>query len=156
MHDQYLHTLTAKIEADERIKAAWLEGSFGRGNADRYSDLDIHLLLAQDHVEAFRANTETWLLTIKPLVLFNILFDGMLANALTEDGLRLDLVLHGGDTITLAADNVRVLVDQAHCIHLEQIAPPAGPAPNVEALAQQSKNFGAASRCCRPLWAAKS
>jgi hypothetical protein len=141
MHNEYLQALTAKIEADDRIKAAWLEGSFGRGNADRYSDLDVHLLLAHDHVEAFRANTEAWLSTIKPLVLFNVLFDGMLANALTANGLRLDLVLHGGDTITLVENKACILADKAQYVHLEQSTPPVASDPNVQMLAQQTKEF---------------
>lgn len=32
-------------EADERIEAAWLAGSFGTGRADDYSDVDLHLLV---------------------------------------------------------------------------------------------------------------
>lgn len=140
MHDEYLAALTTKIKADDRIKVAWLEGSFGRGNADRYADLDVHLLLAEAALEPFKANAETWLSAIKPLVLFQWLFDGMLINALTEDGLRLDLVLHAGDTITLPGGEARVLVDKAHCIQWEQHAPPK-PTANIQALESQPKEF---------------
>ncbi len=69
------------------IRAAWLEGSFGRGNADRYSDLDIHLLLVPEHWQTFQAEVKSWLSPIRPLVLFNLLFDGKMVNALTADGI---------------------------------------------------------------------
>ena len=141
MHDEYLHALAAKLEADDGIKAAWLEGSFGRGNADRYSDLDIHLLLAQDHVEAFRANAASWLSVIQPLVLFNVLFDGKMINALTENGLRIDLWLHAGDTITLVEGKASVLVDKAHCVRWKQSTTTTDSATDVRALEQQTKEF---------------
>lgn len=141
MHDEYLHALAAKFEADDRIKAAWLEGSFGRGNADRYSDLDIHLLLAQDYVEAFRTNAETWLSTLVPLVLFNVLFDGKMINALTENGLRIDLWLHAGDTITLIEGKVSVLVDKMHCVRWKQSTTTTDSAIDLQALEQQTKEF---------------
>jgi len=141
MHDEYLHALISKVESDDRIIAAWLEGSFGRGNADRYSDLDIHLLLAQAHVDEFRAKTAVWLSTLTPLVLFNWLFDGMLANALADNGLRIDLVLHADDTITLTPDKARVLVDKGDRIHFDQNTSSTNPAPSADTLEQQTKEF---------------
>jgi hypothetical protein len=38
-----LANISAGLLADRRIAAAWLEGSFGRNEADRVSDLDLHL-----------------------------------------------------------------------------------------------------------------
>ena len=141
MHDEYLHALAAKVETDQRIKAAWLEGSFGRGNADRYADLDIHLLLTQEHVEAFVRNAEAWLAAIRPLVLFNVLFDGKLINALTANGLRLDLVLHEGDTITLYENKARVLVDKGEYIHIDRNISSTKPPTSAGTLEQQTKEF---------------
>jgi hypothetical protein len=39
---------TELAEADTRIKAAWLAGSFGTGRDDDYSDVDLHLLVPPD------------------------------------------------------------------------------------------------------------
>ena len=43
-----LASLTASWRSDERIRAAYLWGSFGRGEADDLSDLDPWLLIADD------------------------------------------------------------------------------------------------------------
>ncbi|MEI2776454.1 MAG: nucleotidyltransferase domain-containing protein [Tetrasphaera sp.] len=48
-----MRDLQAQLAADPQVRAAWLAGSFGRGIADRYSDIDLHLLLRD--VAAFRA-----------------------------------------------------------------------------------------------------
>ena len=44
--DALLARIVAHLLADRRIAAAWLEGSFGRNEADRVSDLDLHLAIA--------------------------------------------------------------------------------------------------------------
>ncbi len=55
MQEDFLSALETKLKADTRICAAWLEGSFGRGEPDRYSDIDLHLLVDKAAVESFRA-----------------------------------------------------------------------------------------------------
>jgi hypothetical protein len=35
--------LTSELEGDERVAAAWLSGSFGRGEADEWADFDLHV-----------------------------------------------------------------------------------------------------------------
>ncbi len=44
--DALLARLVAHLLADRRYAAAWLEGSFGRNEADRVSDLDLHVAVA--------------------------------------------------------------------------------------------------------------
>lgn len=44
--DALLARLTAALQADERIRAAWLTGSLGRGAGDRYSDVDVLVAVA--------------------------------------------------------------------------------------------------------------
>jgi hypothetical protein len=45
---------TAALQADSRVLAAWLAGSYARGNADVYSDVDIHCLITDDSADWFR------------------------------------------------------------------------------------------------------
>ncbi len=97
MHDEYLKLLKTQIANDGRILAAWLEGSLGRGNADRYSDIDLHLLLADGSLDSFRAAAEQWLAAIRPLVLFNTMFEGKMIN-----GLRRCLTINVGHPIHCA------------------------------------------------------
>lgn len=39
--DRLLDRLVASLERDERVVAAWLSGSLGRGTADAWSDVDV-------------------------------------------------------------------------------------------------------------------
>lgn len=44
---------TAVLRADSRVLAAWLAGSYARGNADVYSDVDIHCVITDDSLDWF-------------------------------------------------------------------------------------------------------
>jgi hypothetical protein len=50
-----LRRTVATLEADGRFVAAWLAGSFGRGEADAYSDLDLVAVVAPPHAESLCA-----------------------------------------------------------------------------------------------------
>lgn len=52
-----LSHLAAELEADERFVAAWLAGSYGRGEADAASDLDLVLVIATPYCQALCART---------------------------------------------------------------------------------------------------
>lgn len=41
------------FQADQRVVAAWLEGSLAWGTADAWSDLDLHVVIADDEYVAF-------------------------------------------------------------------------------------------------------
>jgi hypothetical protein len=56
-----LHAITAGLRADPRVAAAWLSGSFGRDEADEWSDLDLHVAVGDG------AALETWLGDPRPL-----------------------------------------------------------------------------------------
>lgn len=120
MHSEYLNALKSKAESDSRVKAVWLEGSFGKGSADRYSDIDAHLLIHEAYIGDFRRDVESWLSDIRPLVLFRAMFDGQMLNCLTEDGLRVDMWLHAGDSISLGGKQILLLFDRGGCINTEE------------------------------------
>lgn len=141
MHQGYIDAVTSKVEADSRIKAAWLEGSFGRGTADRYSDLDFHFLLPPAEFQPFQAAVESWLSTIQPLVLCTLLFDGRLVNALTQTGLRVDIVLHTEEPVTIDPANARILVKKGDELLVAATPPAVTPAVSIKRLEQQTKEF---------------
>lgn len=119
MYDEYLARLTTAIEDDPRILAGWLEGSLGRGNADRYSDIDLHLLLSDDGQTSFAAEAEQWLAALRPLVLFNLMFNGKMINALTVDGLRVDIWMHAAEVPTVDPAHTQVFYDPGQRIRSE-------------------------------------
>lgn len=51
--DALLEQIRNVLEADARVMAAWLSGSFGRGEEDEWSDLDLHLAIADEHLAEF-------------------------------------------------------------------------------------------------------
>ncbi|MFC7622071.1 hypothetical protein [Microlunatus sp. GCM10028923] len=53
---------------DERVRAMWLHGAFGRGAADAASDLDISLAVRDEDFDAFAATWKEWLAEITPTV----------------------------------------------------------------------------------------
>jgi predicted nucleotidyltransferase len=51
--DRLLALVTQALEADPRVTAAWLSGSYGRGEADEWSDLDLHVAVVDEQLPAF-------------------------------------------------------------------------------------------------------
>ena len=78
------------LEADERVEAAWLSGSFGNGTADDFSDVDVLVLVKQPWQDAAGAYA-TDLGAIAETVLVSPLFDGRIVNVVTADWDRFDL-----------------------------------------------------------------
>jgi Streptomycin adenylyltransferase len=54
--DALLEKITVGLKADERVMAAWLTGSFGRNEADEWSDLDLHVVVKDEVIEDIRQN----------------------------------------------------------------------------------------------------
>jgi len=50
-----LDNATRLLHPDERIVAAWLIGSFGRGDPDEWSDIDLWIVVRDDAIEAVTA-----------------------------------------------------------------------------------------------------
>ena len=44
-----LASLTTSLQSEPRVKAVWFHGSFGRGEADDFSDLDLWVSVANEH-----------------------------------------------------------------------------------------------------------
>lgn len=53
LRDEHLARIVRELQQDERVAAAWLAGSFGRGEADEWSDLDLHVAVADADYAAF-------------------------------------------------------------------------------------------------------
>ncbi len=52
--DALLQRATEFLQNDRRVAAAWLHGSLGRGTADEWSDIDLWVVVADDHIDAIR------------------------------------------------------------------------------------------------------
>lgn len=64
-----LERATRLLEADERIVAAWLHGSMGRDAHDDWSDIDLWIVVADEHMKAVGFEREAFLRELGPLLL---------------------------------------------------------------------------------------
>ncbi|MDQ3444426.1 MAG: nucleotidyltransferase domain-containing protein [Chloroflexota bacterium] len=53
--DCLLSWIVNALRSDETVVAAWLGGSFGRGNADDLSDIDLWVVVKDDQINAIAA-----------------------------------------------------------------------------------------------------
>lgn len=84
------------VQGDERVQAAWLAGSFGRGDADVYSDIDLHVLFpSETEAEAVEADVGEWLTPVASFVGIKKVF-AHLYHCVTMYGDRIDVVFHIG------------------------------------------------------------
>jgi hypothetical protein len=54
--DRLLEIITARLEADTGVKAAWLFGSLGRGDGDAFSDIDLWVIGERDYIDGVNAD----------------------------------------------------------------------------------------------------
>jgi predicted nucleotidyltransferase len=141
LQSDYVQKLQAAVVAEPRIKAAWLTGSLGRGNADRYSDIDLNLWLDAANLDQFRQETEKWLNELRPLVLFTWMFHDRMANSLTVDGLRIDLWLHTHSAPMLDESRVQILLDRDDALQFGTIPMPVDATALKNRLIQQIREF---------------
>jgi len=109
MQESFIKALTAAAQTDPRVRAAWLGGSFGKDIADRWSDVDAHLLVDPARIDDFRAGVRPWMESLAPLVLYRLMFGGEMVNAMTDEGLRVDVWLHAGKSAEVVEGQTRVL-----------------------------------------------
>ena len=89
------------LEADERVLSVEPGGSVGADTADQWSDLDIEVVAHADRHEEFLADWPRWLATITPTVFARTQIAPFIINALTPDGLTVDLVIYKGEAFSV-------------------------------------------------------
>lgn len=121
-------SVAERMAGKSGLDALFLAGSFGRGTADEWSDVDLLALAKPEHHAALAAQWREVLEAITPVVFWQELNrGGILLNAISEDWLRCDLSIT--DTLGARAKNtIRPLFDPAN-IHgtLPDSLPPKGP-----------------------------
>lgn len=90
----------AVLGADERVRSVELGGSVAAGTADEWSDLDLQVVAHADHHDGFLADWPVWLAEITPTVFARTPIAPFIVNAVTADGLTLDIVVFNGEAIT--------------------------------------------------------
>ena len=98
---------------DERVRGLFLSGSFGRGPADAWSDVDLLAVVLVSQHETFAAGWRDLLGTIIPIVHFQRLPHALVLHAISEDWLRCDLQIAAPENLDgRAKDRLKMLIDR--------------------------------------------
>lgn len=107
--------LWTALAKDSRITGIWLEGSLARGDADRYSDIDLHGLvqagLAPEAVSQLMRELPR-LLEAAGKVVFLRPGPGNISTGMLDDGTRFDVVLETGADLARPRGAFRVLFER--------------------------------------------
>lgn len=87
------------LEADARILAGWLVGSFAVGFADAYSDVDLQCLIRADAVEDLKASWRDVIHQITPSVRITPFPGTIGGSCITPEWHHLDLVMYEEATL---------------------------------------------------------
>ncbi len=104
-HEQIIARAKEVLPADPRIAAAWLEGSFVSGTADAWSDVDLHVAVAEDHFAEVVADGPDIIGQLAP-VLSSLTFPlgpVRLVAATVEGPVRVDLYVEPVDAVASIA-----------------------------------------------------
>ena len=122
-----LQSLVTQVRRDPHLLAAWVKGSQARGDADRHSDIDLHLLVSPDQAETFRKAVQGWLAELYPVVRFHRLHpDWYSAVFQVAPGtlIGLDLFLEPREAPGLTRGHERLLWDRTASLTIREDAPP--------------------------------
>jgi predicted nucleotidyltransferase len=81
------------LGADPRVAAVELSGSVASGTADRWSDLDLAIVAHADQHASLLTDWPTWLAEITPTVFARTPIAPFIINAVTAEGLTLDVAV---------------------------------------------------------------
>jgi predicted nucleotidyltransferase len=115
MNQQDLIDAVASALADDQtIRALFLAGSYGRGTADEWSDVDLIAVVTPEDQAALAAKWRAVLHSITPIVFWNELNrGGLIINAISAEWLRCDLSIAAPDNFGRRAKNtVKPLIDR--------------------------------------------
>ncbi len=108
--------LVHHVRQHPHLKGCWLKGSQARGDADRHSDIDLHLWLEPKHADAFRLKLPGWLEELYPVVRFHLLHGGGMVGVILHTGpdqlQSLHLFIETDETYTLTEGSERLLWDR--------------------------------------------
>lgn len=103
--------LTDVLQQDEAVQAIFLKGSFGRGEGDEHSDIDLYVMVAPDEVVDFLERRRQHLLAYRPILLeddINIVAPQLIV--VYDNFLHVDLFTVTSETLN-GQDEITVLFD---------------------------------------------
>ncbi len=84
------------MPTDERILAVYLVGSYATGEADEFSDVDVHCVVTDESLSWFEVNWQEPMATIAGPIVYADSLPGLVGGlGITPDWLHVDLFFHG-------------------------------------------------------------
>ncbi|OIN67196.1 DNA polymerase III subunit beta [Exiguobacterium sp. KRL4] len=112
MHQLHaIEQLVARLRQDPAVEAIFLKGSFGRGEEDVYSDIDLYCLVSEERMAKFLTRRLTHLSVYRPIIWKDDIF--IVAPQLIvvyDDLLHVDLFTVTRESLN-HSDTIRVLYD---------------------------------------------
>jgi hypothetical protein len=114
LQDQIIQAVSSALLDHEELRALFLVGSFGKGTADAYSDIDFLAVVEEGKKAEFPSVWRKILESIAPVVFWNQRpLGGTLINVVTADWVRCDLSIPADNKLGhWSKDTVRVLLDR--------------------------------------------
>jgi predicted nucleotidyltransferase len=140
--EELIQRIIDVLQADDRVRATWLSGSLGRGAGDRYSDVDLVAIVAEENRAGFVAEWDGIVAAIASVVLANRLSfrSSTVFNQVTADWLRFDVsVITPASLDRYTASTVRPLFDKDDLYsRLRQKGEPLAPSgPRIQGLTKE-------------------
>jgi hypothetical protein len=112
---EFIRHVTAALESDSRVLALFLAGSFGKGTADAYSDVDFLVVMEPEARESFLSSWPRIVEEITHVVFWNHPVRGAsLVSAITSAWLRCDvLVIDCSELTQRSQESLTALIDRA-------------------------------------------
>ncbi|GAA1576270.1 nucleotidyltransferase domain-containing protein [Kribbella karoonensis] len=119
------------LPADERVLGVYLIGSYATGAADRFSDVDVHLVVTDDSTEWYAEHWDDVLRELTGPTVWADRLPGLIGGlGITPNWLHVDLIIHplaGFDRFQY--DGVKVLFDRDGTLFPEGDIEPKGGRP---------------------------
>lgn len=113
-YDVMIQRAQERLPADDRVLAVYLIGSYATGAEDRFSDLDVHLVVTDASIGWFEQHWDDVLHELAGPTVFTDRLPGLAGGlGITPDWLHVDLIAHSlGSFDRFQYDGVRVLFDR--------------------------------------------
>ena len=112
--DEFIKAISVTLDGHPGVRGLFLVGSYGKGTADAFSDIDLLAIIEETQKAEFPVTWQTILEGITPVVFWNQRqAGGILINAITTDWIRCDLFIPAENGLNnQSKDTVRPLIDR--------------------------------------------
>jgi len=113
IQEDLIKRITSSLSDDKEIRGAWLSGSFGRGDEDEFSDVDVVALVEDGKAVQKFDEYASKVSNISPILYQKTLPPSQTVNVITPNWLRFDITFVEKDKLfKMSKDELRTLFDK--------------------------------------------